>query len=70
MNTKTYIWRDSIDGDNFWLGVNKTHNGVDSYTGWTPIFVDALGDLFRLSSEEISSITTEPTEITLVLSGL
>lgn len=37
-----YIWRDTVDHNQFWLGV-KTNSG---YYGCAAVFCDALFDLF------------------------
>ena len=63
----TVIWRDQYDGDQFLIGI-KRHNKYlykDQYTVFGTIFVDGLGDMFGLSTEDIQSIKTCPVEVEL-----
>ena len=39
-----YIWRDMLDKNQFWIGVKN--GGGQTYSGWLPVFVDALDDCF------------------------
>ena len=62
--TTCYLWRDSVDDNQFWIGT-KTSNG--RYIGLVPLFVDALSDAFGMDAYEWARNleSAEPVEIEL-----
>ena len=63
----TVIWRDQYDGDQFLIGIRRENKILDKYQYivFGTIFVDGLGDMFGLTTEEIQSIKTCPVEVEL-----
>ena len=48
MEHDVYIWRDTIDPNQFWIGTK----GKVAYSGWLPVFCDALDDCFGAGTYE------------------
>ena len=63
----TIIWRDQYDRDQFLIGIRRENKILDKtqYIVFGTIFVDGLGDMFGLSTEDIQSIKTCPVEVEL-----
>lgn len=46
---EVYVWRDGIDGDQFWFGVKTT---THRYVAWVSLFADSFYDLFDRDTYE------------------
>ena len=52
MQHDVYMWRDALDKNQFWIGVQSSNKR--DYCGWLPVFIDAINECFGEEAYEVA----------------